>query len=39
VDERIAEGAYYAHAASLFLRLLGHPELLEREPDLSAVEA
>jgi hypothetical protein len=38
VDERIAESLYYAHAISLFQRLVGHPELLEREPDLSGVE-
>jgi hypothetical protein len=38
VDERIAEGAYYAHAASLFQRLLANPELLEKRPDLSTAE-
>ncbi len=36
VDERIADGLYFAHAASLFHRLIGHPELLEERPDLSA---
>jgi len=35
VDERIAEGIYYAHAASLFQRFLAHPEILEAKPDLS----
>jgi hypothetical protein len=35
VDERIADGLYFAHAASLFQRLISHPELLEARPDLS----
>ncbi len=39
VDERIAEGSYYAHAAALFQRLIARPELLERPPLLSEVEA
>lgn len=29
VDERIADGVYFAHAASLFRRLIQKPELLE----------
>lgn len=33
VDERVAEGIYFAHAASLFQRLISHPELLEAPPD------
>ncbi len=32
VDERISEGIYFAHAASLFQRLILHPELLEAPP-------
>jgi hypothetical protein len=39
VDERIAEGIYFAHAAALFQRLVTKPESLEEEPDLTAVEA
>jgi hypothetical protein len=39
VDERIAEGIYFAHAAALFQRLVSRPESLEERPDLSAVEA
>jgi hypothetical protein len=39
VDERIAEGIYFAHAASLFQRLIAKPETLERPPDLSEIEA
>ncbi len=31
-DERISEGIYFAHAASLFQRLVLHPELLESPP-------
>lgn len=38
VDERIADGIYFAHAAALFSRLILHPELLEEVPDLSKVE-
>jgi hypothetical protein len=38
VDERIAEGLYFAHAVALFQKLVSRPELLEEEPDLSAVE-
>jgi hypothetical protein len=38
VDERIADGIYYAHASSLFARLLSHPEMLETPPDLSTAE-
>jgi len=32
VDERISEGIYFAHAASLFQRYVQKPELLERPP-------
>jgi hypothetical protein len=32
VDERIADGVYFAHAAALFQRLLRRPELLESPP-------
>jgi len=39
VDERIAEGIYFAHAVALFLRLVSKPETLELPPDLSQVEA
>lgn len=40
VDERIADGIYFAHAAALFQRLLRKPELLERPPaDDMAPEA
>jgi hypothetical protein len=38
VDERIADGIYFSHAASLFQRLIGQPELLEERPDLTLVE-
>ena len=38
VDERIAEGIYFAHAAALFQRLVAKPEILERGPDLSEIE-
>jgi len=38
VDERVAEGLYFAHAASLFQRLVARPELLEELPDLSSAE-
>jgi len=38
VDERIAEGIYFAHAAALFQRLVAKPETLELKPDLSEVE-
>jgi hypothetical protein len=38
VDERIAEGIYFAHAAALFQRLMTKPETLEMPPDLSEVE-
>jgi hypothetical protein len=38
VDERIAEGIYFAHAAALFQKLIAKPELLEEEPDLSEIE-
>lgn len=37
-DERIADGIYFAHAASLFNRLILKPELLELPPDLSMAE-
>ena len=30
VDERIADGYYYAKSIRLFKHLLAHPELLER---------
>jgi hypothetical protein len=33
VDERIADGIYLAHAASLFNRFIMHPELLELPPE------
>jgi hypothetical protein len=39
VDERIAEGIYFAHAAALFQRLVAKPETLELPPDLSEAEA
>jgi hypothetical protein len=39
VDERIAEGIYFAHAAALFQRLMANPETLELPPDLSEAEA
>jgi hypothetical protein len=38
VDERIAEGIYFAHAAALFQRLVDRPETLELPPDLSKIE-
>jgi hypothetical protein len=38
VDERIAEGIYFAHAAALFQRLVAKPETLELPPDLSEAE-
>jgi hypothetical protein len=38
VDERIAEGIYFAHAAALFQRLVSKPESLELPPDLSEIE-
>jgi len=38
VDERIAEGIYFAHAIALFQRLLDKPESLELPPDLAKVE-
>jgi hypothetical protein len=39
IDERVGEGLYFAHAASLFERLLSRPELLEERPDLATAEA
>jgi hypothetical protein len=39
VDERIADGIYFAHASSLFARLMAHPELLESPPDLATAES
>jgi hypothetical protein len=39
VDERIAEGIYYAHAVALFQRLVDKPESLELPPDLDKIEA
>jgi hypothetical protein len=38
IDERIAEGIYFAHAIALFQKLIAKPELLEASPDLSEVE-
>lgn len=38
IDERIAEGIYFAHAIALFQKLISKPELLEASPDLSEVE-
>ncbi len=38
VDERIADGMYFAHSLALFSRFLLHPELLEGPPDLPVVE-
>ncbi len=38
VDERIAEGIYFAHAAALFQRLVAKPEALEQKPELSEIE-
>jgi hypothetical protein len=29
LDERIADGLYFARSASVFMRLIGRPELLE----------
>lgn len=39
LDERIGEGIYFAHAASLFQRYVAHPELLEEAPDLELAES
>ncbi|MGA2548015.1 MAG: hypothetical protein ABSF43_15815 [Rectinemataceae bacterium] len=39
VDERIAEGIYFAHAAALFQRFIAKPETLELPLDLSEAEA
>ncbi len=39
VDERIADGLYFAHAVSLFQKLVSRPGKLESEPDLSEAEA
>ncbi len=39
VDERIADGLYFAHSAALFNRFMTHPEQLEEKPDLPAAEA
>jgi hypothetical protein len=39
VDERIAEGIYFAHAIALFQRLVSKPEALESPPDVSEIEA
>lgn len=39
VDERIADGLYFAHAVSLFQKYVSRPESLEPEPDLSTAEA
>ena len=38
VDERIADGIYFAHAASLFNRFIVHPELLEGPLDPAMIE-
>jgi hypothetical protein len=38
IDERIAEGIYFAHAAALFQKLVGKPELLEEAPDFGEIE-
>jgi hypothetical protein len=38
VDERIAEGIYFAHAAALFQRLVDKPEILELPPDPTKIE-
>lgn len=35
VDERIADGIYLAHAASLFNRFILHPELMELAPEVQ----
>ncbi len=39
IDERIGEGIYFAHAASLFQHLVTHPESLELPPDPQSVES
>ncbi len=39
VDERIAEGIYFAHAAALFQRLITKPESMELPPDPAEAEA
>jgi len=39
LDERIGDGIYFAHAASLFQRFIVHPELLEEAPDLDSAES
>lgn len=38
VDERIADGIYYAHALSLFNKYMQHPELLELPPAAGGQE-
>jgi len=35
LDERIADGLYFARAAALFQRLVQHPERMERPPEPS----
>ena len=32
-DERICDGFYYASVIKYFLRLLAHPEVLDRPPE------
>jgi hypothetical protein len=39
VDERIADGLYFAHAVALFQKLVSRPECLEAPADLSEAEA
>ena len=34
LDERICDGFYYASVIKYFLRLLAHPEVLDRPPDI-----
>jgi hypothetical protein len=38
LDERIADGIYFAHASSLFSRFIAHPELLEEPTNFTMVE-
>ncbi len=39
LDERIADGLYFARAAALFQRLVQHPERMERPPDDREAES
>ena len=33
LDERICDGFYYASVIKYFIRLLGHPEILDKIPE------